>query len=170
MITELPSRIDTLLVGSAVLKRSRELLEPFRARKVEGCLLWFGYVLDNDTCVVTTCVKPTQASYATTYTISAEAVREVRRHVRPHRLMLLVQIHTHPKDAYFSQWDEEHALNKRPGALNMIVPDHGNIRWIETERFCIVERTGAERWEPWSKQDWSRRLVIVPDALVSASL
>jgi hypothetical protein len=167
VITVLPTRIDTLLVGSAVLGRSRELLEPFRARKVEGCLLWFGYVLDAGTCVVTTCVKPPQASYATTYAISAEAVREVRRHVRPHRLLLLVQIHTHPKDAYFSQWDEEHALNNRLGALNMIVPHYGNIRWIETERFCMVERTRAERWEPWSQQDWSR-LVIVPDALVSA--
>jgi hypothetical protein len=164
MITELPSRVGRLLVTPGVLEHSRELFDPFRSRNVEGCLLWYGYVLDGDTCIVTTCVRPTQASYATTYAIPAASMRDVRRQVRPHNLLLLVQIHSHPAKAFFSDWDEDHALNNRMGALNMIVPDYGNARWIDTGRFCMVERNDAGQWERWSAADWGR-LVTIPDAL-----
>jgi hypothetical protein len=169
MITELPPRIDRLLVSGSVLERSRELLDACRVCSVECCLLWYGYVLDTDACIVTTCVRPAQASYATNYEIPAEAMREVRRRVKPHRLLLLVQIHSHPTRAFFSERDEAHALNNRAGALNMIVPDYGSARWIDTERFCMVERTAANQWKQWSPEDWGR-LVTIPDALaVSAN-
>ncbi len=164
MITELPSRIGHLLVTPTVLERSRELLDPCRARRIEGCLLWCGYVLDDETCVVATCIRPAQASYATTYEISAESIRQVRLRVRPHRLLLLVQIHSHPKRAFFSKWDEEHALNNRAGALNLIAPNYGDARWIDTKRFCMVERNHLGQWQRWSIEDWPR-LVIVPDAI-----
>jgi len=164
MITELPLRIGSLVVSPGVLDRSRGLLDPFRVRKVEGCLLWYGYVLDADTCIVTTCVCPAQASYSTRYAIRAESMRDVRQQVRPHRLLMLLQIHSHPAAAFFSERDEEHALNNRTGALNMIVPDYGNIRWIDTERFCVVERNNLGRWVRWSPEDWAR-LVTIPDAL-----
>src|SRR5260370_24488470 len=104
MITELPPRIGRLLVSPGVLGRSRELLDPFRVRKVEGCLLWYGYVLDTDTAIITTCVRPAQASYTTTYTIPAESMRDVRQRVWPHRLLLLMQIHTHRPESLFSEY------------------------------------------------------------------
>jgi hypothetical protein len=167
MITELPRRIGRLLVIPGVLERSRELLDPFRARSVEGCLLWYGYVLDAETCIATTCVCPAQTSHPRTYEISAGSMREVRRLVRPHGLLLLVQTHSHPARAFFSEWDEEHVLNNRTGALNMIVPEYGNVRWIDTERFCMVERDDRGQWREWSPDEWTR-LVTVPDTLALA--
>jgi hypothetical protein len=164
MITELPNRIGRLLITPAVLEHSRELLDPFRARRIEGCLLWYGFVLDADTCLVTICVCPAQKSRATTYEIPVESMRDVRRLVRPYGLLLLMQIHSHPKRAFFSEWDEEHALNNRAGALNMIVPDYGNTRWIDQERFCMVERNQTGQWERWSSEEWGR-LVTLPDSL-----
>ena len=162
MTTELPSRIDKLLVIANVIGRSRALLEPFRAQRVEGCLLWFGYPLGDSRCVVTTCVRPSQQSFPTTYTISSEAMRDVRRQVRPFGLILLTQIHSHPEEAYFSSWDEQHALNKRTGALNLIVPDYGNSDWANFDNFCMVERDPSQ-WRSWSRVEWNR-LVITPDA------
>jgi hypothetical protein len=163
MITELPRRIERLLTGPRLLERSRELLDPCRARKVEGCLLWYGYVLDQQTCLVTTCVRPAQRSYARTYEIPADSMRDVRQRVRVHRLLLIVQIHSHPAKAFFSTWDEQHALNKQVGAFNMVVPDYGNVPWIDIEQFCMVEQIEGH-WRRWTRQDWDR-LVIVPDAL-----
>jgi hypothetical protein len=165
MIIELPHCIDRLLVTPSILERSRELLDPFRLCRVEGCLLWYGFVLGPDTCLVTTCVCPAQESRPTTYKISSESMRDVRRRVRPHGLLLLVQIHSHPTRAFFSQSDEQHALNNRSGALNMVVPDYGNTRWIDEDRFCMVERTEVGEWQRWSAEDWGR-LITVPDALI----
>lgn len=166
MISELPGKIERLLVGSGVLARSRELVDPFRVRRVEVCLLWYGYVLDAATCFVTTCIRPKQINRATTYQISAEAMREVRRQVRPHQLLLIVQLHTHPARAYFSTWDQAHALNNRSGALNMVIPNYGDVPWIDREQFCMVERNESENWRPWSQEDWTR-MAEVPDVLVS---
>lgn len=164
MISELPGRIDRLLVDSGVLARSRELVDPFRVRRLEVCLLWYGYVLDAETCFVTTCVQPEQINRATTYEISAEAMREARHKLRPHRLLLIVQLHTHPARAYFSKWDQAHALNNRPGALNMVIPNYGDVPWIDAEQFCMVERNEAGHWRPWSLEDWTR-MAEVPDVL-----
>jgi hypothetical protein len=164
MITELPRRMERVLISSAVLRHSRELLDPFRLRNVEGCLLWYGYVLDAETCLVTTCVRPAQSSQTEEYDISAESMGAVRQRVRPHRLLLIVQVHSHPARAFYSSWDEQHALNTRVGALNMVVPNFGNVRWIDPEQFCMVERNERGEWERWSPHDWDR-LVTVPDAL-----
>lgn len=163
MISELPRHIECLLVGPGLLERSRELLDPYRVRKVEGCLLWYGYVLDQQTCLVTTCIRPAQRGYARTYEIPADSIREVRQHVRRHHLLLMVQIHSHPAQAFFSSWDEHHALNKQLGAFNMVVPDYGNISWIDIDRFCMVERIEGH-WRRWKRQDWDR-LVILPDGI-----
>jgi len=164
MITELPVAIRTLHVGQALLNESRDLLEPYRRQRLEGCLLWYGYVLDDETCVATTCVRPRQKNFSTSYEISAEHMRDVRRSARPLGLLLLVQVHTHPKAAYFSPWDEENALNKAPGALNMIVPDYGAASWIDAKRFCMVEKDDGGRWRPWTAEDW-QKLSIVPASL-----
>jgi hypothetical protein len=164
VITELPRRIGRLLISPGVVRHSRELLEPFRVRDIEGCLLWYGYVLDVDVCLVTTCVRPAQTSQAKMYDISADSMRDVRQQVRPHQLLLIVQIHSHPTEAFFSAWDEEHALNNRAGALNMVVPNYGNVRWFDNERLCMVERNERGQWERWLPHDWNR-LVTVPDEL-----
>ena len=161
MITDLPSRIQRLLVAQPLLNASREYLEPYRLGKLEGCLLWYGYVLDEGNCIVTTCVRPPQTNRPRSYSISAEGMRTVRHAVRPFGLLLLVQIHTHPVEAFFSEWDEQNALNKAPGALNMILPDYGSAPWIDTNRFCVVENDGAENWRPWEADDW-KRLEILP--------
>jgi hypothetical protein len=82
--------------------------------------------------------------------------------------LLIVQLHSHPAEAYFSTWDEEHALNTQAGALNLVVPDYGQARWIDAERFCMVERDEHGTWIPWSSRDWGR-LLVIPDALTSAA-
>jgi hypothetical protein len=166
MISELPRRIERLLVSPGLLERSRELLAPSCHRRVECCLLWYGYVLDSSTCLGTTCVRPSQHGDATTYSIATGSMREARQRLRAHRLLLLAQIHSHPTRAFFSTCDEQNALNKQVGALNMIVPDYGDVRWIDTDSFCMVERDETGHWTSWSRNDWDR-LVIIPDVLAS---
>ncbi len=163
MITELPRSIRKLQVSDAVIRLSKTLLEPYRAKRVEACLLWYGYVLDGESCLVTSCVCPRQLNHATSYSIPAEYMREVRRLVRPLGLLLVMQLHTHPSKAYFSEWDEENALNKAPGALNLVIPDYGGGEWINSTSFCIVEKDELGNWTPWATQDWER-LKVVPAA------
>jgi len=75
----------------------------------------------------------------------------------------VLQAHTHPRKAYFSEWDEENALNKAPGALNLVIPDYGAADWINPTTFCMVEMDDARNWIPWQKGDW-QRLKVVPAA------
>ena len=73
---ELPNRIAELLVPQAVLERSDRLIAPFRKKRVEGALLWYGYRVEGDhRCIVTTCVSPGQTNRFGAYFISAESMR-----------------------------------------------------------------------------------------------
>jgi hypothetical protein len=168
MITELPKRINKLAVSQKVIDASEALIEPACANRVECCILWYGYVLDYETCLATTCVYPQQVNRPKSYNIPAKAMRAVRHRVRPHAQLLLLQIHTHPQLAYFSEWDTEHALNKQEGALNLILPDYGNAPWIETERFRMVEMNDQDQWQSWVGHDW-QRLSIIPNVLAPQS-
>jgi hypothetical protein len=163
-VTELPPKIEALIVPEHIIETSRRFLEPFRARGVEGCILWYGYPGTSGECFVATVVCPEQTNDAGCYSIPSESMRAVRQATRPHGLLLLTQIHTHPRSAFFSTWDAQNALNKRPGALNMIVADFGNVRWLTPGRFNIVELDPKERWRPWSPDDW-RRLRLIPGPL-----
>jgi hypothetical protein len=168
MITELPSRIKTLVISQKVIDASRALIEPGRENGTECCILWYGYVLDQETCIATTCVYPPQINRPRSYDIPVQAMKLVRKEVRAHGQLLVLQIHTHPQLAYFSEWDAEHALNKQQGALNLVLPDYGNAAWIDTERFCMVEMNNRDQWQPWAADDW-QRLTIVPDVIASSS-
>jgi hypothetical protein len=76
----------------------------------------------------------------------------------------LVQIHTHPQAAFLSEGDANHALNKRAGALNMIVPDFGTADWTHFRGFAMVERDSKGHWVPWTDADWSRLAVLPAEA------
>lgn len=158
---ELPRHIAELIVPESILVASDRLIASFRERQVEGALLWYGYCFAGDRCVVTTCVRPEQVNTPGSYSISADSMRAVRRQLRPHALLLLVQIHTHPEMAYFSGGDAEHALNKQVGALNLVAPNFGHADWQTCKDFAMVERTPNGKWRPWVKEDW-KRLRVVP--------
>jgi hypothetical protein len=110
--------------------------------------------------VVTSCVTPAQTNTFGSYSISAESMRAVRHAVRPYRLLLLVQIHTHPGKAYFSDGDAEHALNKRAGALNMILPNFGKADWATRKGFAMAECELTPEWRMWGRDDWARFRVV----------
>lgn len=164
MITELPPKIERLLFSQRLIKNTVELFESFQMSEVEGCVLWYGYVLNGGDCLATTCVRPRQQGHRTNYSVSADGVRAVRREVRRHGMLLLLQIHTHPREAFFSEWDELNALNKGQGALNMVVPHFGNECWINPASFCVVERIDKE-WRSWGAADW-QRLHLIPDQML----
>jgi len=157
---ELPTHIQTLIVPQYIIERSIDLLAPFRARQVEGCLLWFGHPGSEGDCTVLTVVRPDQENKRGFYSISAASMRAVRHVMRPQNLLLLMQIHTHPKESFFSEWDAKNALNKRQGALNMVIEDFGKATWITPGPFNIVEMDEIGEWQPWAAGDW-RRLKVV---------
>ncbi len=155
-MSELPTRIEELVLSETILVDSDRLISPFREKGVEGALLWFGQCLGNGRCIVMECVCPPQQNAKGSYSISGESMRLVRREVRPKNLLLLVQVHTHPKEAFFSPWDSENALNNKPGALNLVVPYYGAISWSRREGFVMVELDDHGIWRPWIVDDWER--------------
>jgi len=159
-MSELPPRIGTLIVPEQLIAESRTLLDPCLAQRVEGCILWYGSVISPDQCLVRLVLRPAQISRPGSYDITAEGMRNVRRQTRPLGLLLIMQIHTHPKLAFFSDWDAENALNKRPGALNLILPNYGNVQWLDQKEMCVVELDHRGRWNPWSHDDWKRINVV----------
>lgn len=163
MITELPPYISRLVVQRAIVTTSKLLLEQYRTAKVEACILWYGTVAADGVCTVSRCICPEQQNNVASYAISAQSMREVRKVVRGEGLLLLAQIHTHPRNAFFSEWDELNALNKRVGALNMVLPDYGNVPWIDAKRFCMVEMDSTGNWCPWSAKQWERLQIVEDD-------
>lgn len=159
-MSELPKIITALHVSEKIVGETRRLFEPFRANSVEGCVLWYGEVLADGVCTVVEAIRPEQQNRPQNYAISAEAMRAVRRLVRPRNLLLLTQIHSHPQSAYFSEWDAVSALNKQQGALNLVIPNFANVNWADLTKFCMVECNRDGDWIEWLAADWQRLRVI----------
>lgn len=82
-----------------------------------------------DTAVVTTLTIPNARLSAFNYFVSADAAREAGTILRPHGLVRLAQVHTHPNNVVgHSLFDDEHAYAQTAGAISIVLPRHARSR------------------------------------------
>jgi proteasome lid subunit RPN8/RPN11 len=91
------------------------------SKRRERVVLWLGRRDDERICVDEVFV-PMQETEADFFRIPEEGMAEVLTHLRPERLMVAAQVHTHPEDAFHSPADDRWAIVRHVGALSLVVP------------------------------------------------
>ena len=106
---------------SDVIHTTLELLRKAGRDGHEGIVLWLGHRVD-DHIPVTDAYQPLHTSKADMFHITPAGMNALHNELRPRRLMVAAQVHTHPGRAYHSEADDRWAIVRHVGALSLVLP------------------------------------------------
>jgi hypothetical protein len=103
------------------LDRSLEFLRSQGRRGHEGVVLWAGQ-FDGTRFLVSRAIIPAQRTGRLYYRISSDETFRILEVVSNENLVIPMQIHSHPQEAFHSQVDDEDAFIRQENAISIVVP------------------------------------------------
>lgn len=129
---------------------------------VEGVGLWFGRQ-ENDLFTIYASIIPEQKAYrmeeGLLYQVGGEELHRINRWAYEQKLLLLVQLHSHPGRAYHSETDDAFPIVATLGGLSIVVPNFG-FDPID-KKFWKVYRLRLEGWKELTAEETDQLFQII---------
>lgn len=145
-----------LLIAEACYSGLVESLSSSQERRHEGVALLLGK-LAGEAVIALACVQPKATTPAGSFDISAAEMARVIALATDLELELVAQVHTHPREAFHSQGDDEGARVRYDGYLSLVIPDYG-AGLPRLDGAALYEFSSRDGWIPLSVENIS----IVP--------
>jgi hypothetical protein len=129
----------TYRVPRDTVARSISFLQTQGALRHEGVVLWPGR-LQGGVCEVTEPIIPRQITGRLSYRIPNDETFRIIRDVAERGLVIPIQIHSHPFEAFHSSADDEYAFVQHENALSIVVPDFAAFPLAEFTKQARVYR------------------------------
>lgn len=137
------------------------LRERGQSRGHEGVVLWAAR-LDGLTCQVEPHpVLPAQITTRRSYRIPTEESFRIIRYLHANELVIPIQVHSHPREAFHSEADDELAFVQHRNAISIVVPDFA--QWAPAEfpsRASFYYLHAGTEWIEMSAQEVQSRFVF----------
>lgn len=159
----IPGRPERYYVPLPLWRQTWGVLRQYGIRREEAIVLWAGGWGNPDEAYVTTLVVPPQVNSYSRAVIPPGGMAVVSGAVRAHDLLVVAQVHTHPREAFHSSGDDSGAVGFSPGFLSLVVPRFGDCPSGELSRCTGYRYTGAGRWQQLTLEELRRTLILVPD-------
>lgn len=156
----------TYLITSQVLRSTREALTSFAQAGHEdggheGLVFWAGREF-NGTTVLLHVVIPRAHHSPLRVMVDAVEVGRMQRALRPRRLALLTQVHSHPgQDTRHSDGDDALILMPFEGMLSLVAPNYG-AEWDRIEQLG-VHQFQEGRWVWCTTESVRAHCLVIPD-------
>jgi len=105
----------------------------------EGVVLW-PCRLQGDNCVIAEPIIPRQITSRLSYRIPDDETLRIIRDVAERGLVIPIQIHSHPFEAFHSAADDEYAFVQHESAISIVVPDFAAFPLTEFTKEARVYR------------------------------
>lgn len=129
---------------------------------VEGVGLWFGRQKDNVFTIYAS-VIPAQKAYrmeeGLLYQVGGEELHRINRWAYEQKLLLLVQLHSHPGRAYHSETDDAYPIVATLGGLSIVIPNFGFD--AVDKKFWKVFRLQLDGWMELSDTETDQLFQII---------
>jgi len=123
-------------------------------------VLWPGK-LEPGFCRITECLIPRQISGPDFYRIPDDETFRIIESVATRGLVVPVQVHSHPEEAYHSWADDERAFVQHTNGISIVLPDFGSFP--EQHFFdcsVIYSLVGGDEWRQLSDNEKLQRFQI----------
>jgi len=127
----------------------------------EGVALWPGRLTGN-VCEIGDALIPRQITRERFYRIPTDETFRIIQHVAEQGLVIPIQIHSHPHEAFHSWADDEHAFVQHENAISIVVPNFADFpfsEFLSKARFYRL-RSGNE-WDEIEKSEIDESLIFV---------
>ena len=138
MVNRRVSDVARYIVSRKILVESADLLRSLSGGLRESVVLWAGTARGREA-TVRRIVVPRQFSSAYHFDVPLGERLRIAQEFATSGEQLLVQLHTHPGQAFHSPIDDRRALPRHTGALSIVVEKfaakwHGNLREVSVNR------------------------------------
>lgn len=110
-----------VIVTKAQIDETLRILRASGERNSEGIVLWLGRRGPDGISVERVWCPPHRAG-ALFFEIPEAAMAQLFTELRGARQMIAAQVHSHPREAFHSQADDDLAVVRHVGALSLVVP------------------------------------------------
>lgn len=152
-VNAIPSTLRHYRVPSEVVRASADELRRTGRGVKEAVVLWQGRVVDETTAVVTKLIVPRQETGPFHFNIPLPERLRLLQLVAAENEFILVQLHTHPREAFHSKADDTMAITKHVGAISVVIPNFG-MQWsggMGGDTAVFIHH-GAARWSQLKPQ------------------
>lgn len=118
------------VIPSETLARTLLFLQAQGRKGHEGVVLWPGRLADG-ACFISRPIIPRQITGRLYYRIPDDETFRIVREVAEQELVIPIQVHSHPKEAFHSPVDDELAFVQHENAISIVVPEFGTLSSAE---------------------------------------
>lgn len=142
-----PPTLARYRVRRALLGATAQTLRELSRDAIEAVVLWQGRVVSEVAAEATELVVPEQRAGRLHFDVPLDERLRLVERVTARGEFILVQVHTHPAEAFHSAADDRLAIPRHLGALSIVVPYFARA-WDGDLRATSVHRhAGAGVWE-----------------------
>lgn len=116
----------TFMVSRETIRATLEFLQTQARRGHEGVVLWAGRLRDHE-CAIERVIIPRQITGPLFYRIPDDETFRIIDELHAVGLVVPVQVHSHPEEAYHSPVDDEGAFVQHEHGISIVVPNFGAI-------------------------------------------
>jgi hypothetical protein len=158
-------RYDRVFVPSLVLDHTELMLRQRGTAGEEGFGVWAGTLAGRDAFVSTLVIPRIEDANRFHGNISNETTGAVLDELDLLDLVPLVQIHSHPRDAFLSPVDAQRPIVAVKGFLSVVIPSFGFIDLADVSLWRAYEFRSRENWLELDEAERVRRLIVDPSLL-----
>jgi hypothetical protein len=155
-------KIKKIILPIRFVQHVYEHLRNNGSKQLEGVGLWLGRQ-EESLFTVSRSVIPAQKAYSLEegllYNVDGEELHRINRWAYEQKLVLLVQIHSHPGRAYHSETDDAFPIVAALGGLSIVIPNFGEDP-ID-KKYWIVYRLCQEGWKEMADNEVNELFQIV---------
>jgi Prokaryotic homologs of the JAB domain len=148
-----PPTLRSYMVDRRLLNETAEALRKTGRGQREAAALWQGRILSHERAQVTKLIVPVQIAGALHFNIPLRERLRIVEEISKVGQFILIQLHTHPHEAFHSAADDRFAVTKHLGAISIVIPNFA-MNWtgdlLETS---IHFNLGGGAWRELSKDE-----------------
>ena len=141
-----PPTVRRYRLPAAVLNDTIRVLREVGQGIKEAVVLWQGRVEDAETAAVTRVIVPRQETGPLHFNVPLRERLRILAEVSSADEFILIQVHTHPRQAFHSEADDRLAITKHTGAISIVVPDFGMLWDGNLLKTSVNRCQGGDRW------------------------
>jgi hypothetical protein len=156
---------DRVFIQSLVIDHTELMLRQHGAASEEGFGLWAGTLAGGDAFVSTLVIPGVDTVGRFHGVISDETTATVLEELDYLDLVPVVEIHSHPREAFLSPIDAERPMVAVKGFLSVVVPSFAFIDLADVGMWRVYEFHGRDNWIELDESERRRRLIIDPSLM-----
>jgi hypothetical protein len=161
-VTTVPPSLRRYRLPRGILEQSVRALREKGEGVREAVILWQGRVLSATTAEITRLHVPEQDTGSHHFDVPLQERLRILTEISQAREFILVQLHTHPEEAFHSKADDRMAITKHTGAISVVVPDFG-LRWTgDFAQTSVHMHLGGARWRKLPEAEVRDLFEVVP--------